>query len=61
MEMVWNTAVAGEKVIAGDPKGDIPYNANAEFFTEAQAIAGMSGMLKGSFINWNAPLERILK
>jgi len=75
----WNTAVAGEKVIAvgypqdninypngavaygkvlsnkeaaeaiqklniaGDAEGNIPYNANAEFFTEAQAIAGMSG------------------
>jgi hypothetical protein len=75
----WNTAVAGEKVIAvgypqddinypngavaygkilsdkeaaeaiqklkiaGDVEGDIPYNASAEFFIEAQSIAGMSG------------------
>jgi hypothetical protein len=28
---------------SGDPEGDIPYDPVAEFFVEAQAIAGMSG------------------
>ena len=28
---------------AGDSEGNIPYNGNAEFFVDAQAIAGMSG------------------
>lgn len=42
---------------AGDAEGDIPYNPNAEFFMEAQAIAGMSG---GGVFNAQAQLLGIM-
>ncbi len=41
----------------GDPEGDIPYNLNAEFFIDAQAIAGMSG---GGVFNSNGQLLGIM-
>ncbi len=36
-------ATVTELKAVGDPEGDIPYNLNAEFFIDAQAISGMSG------------------
>ncbi|UNY99954.1 serine protease [Zhouia spongiae] len=42
---------------AGDPEGDIPYNSDAEFFIDAQGIAGMSG---GGVFNSEGQLTGIM-